>query len=413
MLFGITFIKATKKIDFMENVSNRIAALSASQTLAMTQKARELKAKGINVISLSVGEPDFNTPDYVKEAAKKAIDDNCSFYTAVAGYDDLLKAISDKFKRENNLDYAPDQIIASNGAKQSITNALLCLLNPGDEVLIPTPFWVSYPEMVKLAEAKPIYIPTTIDNDFKVTPEQINKAITPRTKMFIFSSPSNPSGTVYSKEELKALADVFAKNKQIFILSDEIYEHINFMGKHESIAQFPEVKDQVIVVNGVSKSYAMTGWRIGYMAAAKWITKACDKLQGQYTSNASSIAQKATVAALNGGLEFPMMMREAFIRRRDLMVKGFSEIKGLKVNVPQGAFYIFPDFTSYLGKSFEGKVLKTTSDIALFLLDQAAVASVSGDGFGQPECIRFSFATSDDKLVEALARIKTALEKLQ
>jgi len=397
----------------MENVSNRIAALSASQTLAMTQKARELKAKGIDVISLSVGEPDFNTPDYVKEAAKAAIDNNCSFYTAVAGYDDLLKAISDKLKRENNLDYAPDQIITSNGAKQSITNAMLCLLNPGDEVLIPTPFWVSYPEMAKLAEAKPVYIPTTIESDFKVTPEQVMKAITPRTKMFVFSSPSNPSGTVYTREELKALAEVFAKNKQIFVLSDEIYEHINFVGKHESIAQFPDIKDQVIVVNGVSKSYAMTGWRIGYLAAAKWITKACDKLQGQYTSNASSIAQKATTAALNGGLEYPMMMKAAFQRRRDLMVKGFSEIKGLKVNVPQGAFYIFPDFSAYLGKSFDGKVLKTSTDIALYLLDQAYVAAVSGDGFGQPECIRFSFATSDEKLVEALKRIKAAMEKLQ
>jgi aspartate aminotransferase len=397
----------------MENVSNRIAALSASQTLAMTQKARELKAKGINVISLSVGEPDFNTPDYVKEAAKKAIDDNYSYYTAVSGYDDLLKAISDKFKRENNLDFATDQIIVSGGAKQSITNALLCLLNPDDEVLIPTPYWVSYPEMVKLAEAKPVYITTKIENDFKVTPEQIAKAITPRTKMFIFSSPSNPAGTVYSKDELKAIADVFAKNKHIFILSDEIYEHITFGKKHESIAQFPEVKDQSIIVNGVSKSYAMTGWRIGYLAAAKWIVKACDKLQGQYTSNACSIAQKATVAALNGGLEYPTMMKDAFERRRDLMVKGFREIEGLKVNIPEGAFYIFPDFTHYLGKSFDGKVLKTSSDIALYLLDQAAIASVSGDGFGQPECIRFSFATSDDKLVEALGRIKAALAKLQ
>ena len=397
----------------MENVSNRIASLSASQTLAMTQKARELKAKGIDVISLSVGEPDFNTPDYVKDAAKKAIDDNYSFYSAVPGFDDLLKAISDKFKRENNLEYTTDQIIVSSGAKQSITNALLCLLNPGDEVLIPTPFWVSYPEMVKLAEGKPVYITTKIDTDFKVTPEQIAKAITSKTKMFIFSSPSNPAGTVYSKEELKAIADVFAKNKHIFILSDEIYEHITFGKKHESIAQFSEIKDQVIVVNGVSKSYAMTGWRIGYLAAAKWIVKACNKLQGQYTSNPCTIAQKATVAALNGGLEYPMMMREAFERRRNLMVKGFSEINGLKVNVPQGAFYIFPDFSNYLGKSFDGKVIKTTSDLALFLLDQAAVAAVSGDGFGQPECIRFSFATSDEKLVEAIARIKAALEKLQ
>lgn len=397
----------------MENVSNRIAALSVSQTLAMTQKARELKAKGIDVISLSVGEPDFNTPDHVKEAAKQAIDSNFSFYSAVAGFDDLLKAISDKLKRENRLEYAPDQIIVSNGAKQSITNAMLCLLNPGDEVLIPTPYWVSYPEMVKLAEAKPVYIATTIDNDFKVTPEQVMKAITPRTKMFVFSSPSNPAGTVYSHEELRALAEVFAKNKQIFILSDEIYEHINFEGRHESIAQFPDVKEQVILINGVSKSYAMTGWRIGYMAAEKWITKACDKLQGQYTSGASTIAQKATTAALNGGIEYSMMMKEAFRRRRDLVVKGFMEMDNLKVNIPQGAFYIFPDFSAYLGKSFDGKTMKTTSDLALFLLDQAHVAAVSGDGFGQPECIRFSYATSDDKLAEALVRIKAALEKLK
>ena len=396
----------------MENISNRIASLSVSQTLAMTQKARDLKAKGIDVISLSVGEPDFNTPDYVKEAAKKAIDDNFSFYTAVAGSDDLLKAISDKFKRENDLEYLTEQILVSGGAKQSITNALLCLLNPGDEVLIPTPYWVSYPEMVKLAEAKPIYLTTKIDNDFKVTPEQLSKAISPRTKMFIFSSPSNPSGTVYTKDELKAIAEVFAKNKHIFILSDEIYEHITFDNEHESIAQFPAVKDQVLIVNGVSKSYAMTGWRIGYLAASKWIIKACDKLQGQYTSNACSIAQKAAVAALNGGLDYPMMMKEAFERRRNIMVKGFSEIPGLKVNVPQGAFYIFPDFTYYMGKTFNGTTLKTTADIALFLLDQAAVASVSGEGFGQPECIRFSFATSDEKIIEALQRIKTALAKL-
>ena len=396
----------------MENISNRIESLSVSQTLAMTQKARDLKAKGIDVISLSVGEPDFNTPDYVKEAAKKAIDDNFSFYTAVAGSDDLLKAISDKFKRENDLEYLTEQILVSGGAKQSITNALLCLLNPGDEVLIPTPYWVSYPEMVKLAEAKPIYLTTKIDNDFKVTPEQLSKAISPRTKMFIFSSPSNPSGTVYTKDELKAIAEVFAKNKHIFILSDEIYEHITFDNEHESIAQFPAVKDQVLIVNGVSKSYAMTGWRIGYLAASKWIIKACDKLQGQYTSNACSIAQKAAVAALNGGLDYPMMMKEAFERRRNIMVKGFSEIPGLKVNVPQGAFYIFPDFTYYMGKTFNGTTLKTTADIALFLLDQAAVASVSGEGFGQPECIRFSFATSDEKIIEALQRIKTALAKL-
>jgi len=397
----------------MESVSNRLAGLSTSQTIAMTQKGRELKAQGIDVISLSVGEPDFNTPDHVKEAAKKAIDDNFSFYTAVAGYEDLKQAIVDKLKRENNLSYETNQIIVSNGAKQSITNIFLSLLNPGDEVLIPTPYWVSYPEAVKLAEGKPVYIPSTIKTNFKVTPEQVAKAITPKTRMFVFSSPSNPAGSVYSKDELKALAEIFAKNKQILIVSDEIYEHINFASKHETIAQFEEIKKQVIVVNGVSKGFAMTGWRIGYLAAAQWITKACDKLQGQYTSGACSIAQKASIAALEGGLDFPQMMTKAFIRRRDLLIKGLSEIKGFKTNVPEGAFYIFPDVSAFFGKTDGETTIKNATDLAFFLLDKAHVATVGGEGFGQPECLRLSYATSDENLTEAIARIKKAIDTLK
>lgn len=396
----------------MTSVSNRLSALSSSQTIAMAQMAKELKDKGIDVISLSVGEPDFNTPEHVKEAAKKAIDDNFSFYSPVQGFDDLLNAIVNKLKRDNNLEYTKSQIIVSNGAKQSITNAFLSILNPGDEVLIPTPYWVSYPEAVKLAEGKPVYIPTTIDSDFKVTAEQIKKAITPKTKMFVFSSPSNPSGSVFSKDELKEIADVFAKNPQIIILSDEIYEHIVFDGKHESIAQFQEIKDQVIIVNGVSKGFAMTGWRIGYIAAPEWIAKACNKLQGQYTSGACSIAQKASTAAINGGLEYPMEMNKAFKRRRDLIIKELNKIEGIKTNVPEGAFYIFPDMSAYIGKSYGEKKIKTTADLSLFLLEKAHVATVSGEGFGNPECIRLSFATSDDKIKEACIRIKNALAEL-
>jgi len=394
------------------DTAKRLAVLSASQTIAMTQKGRELKAKGIDVISLSVGEPDFNTPDYVKDAAKQAIDDNFSFYSPVGGFDDLKQAIVDKFKRENDLEYTKNQIIVSNGAKQSITNIFLSLLNQGDEVLIPTPYWVSYPEAVKLAEGKPVYIPSTVETDFKVTPEQIAKFITPRTKMFVFSSPSNPSGSVYTKAELKAIAGLFAKNKQIKILSDEIYEHITFSGKHESIAQFEEIRNQVMVVNGVSKGFAMTGWRIGYLAGPEWIVKACDKLQGQYTSGASSIAQKASVAALNGGLEFPQTMTEAFIRRRDLMIDGLAKIKGLKLNKPEGAFYIFPDVSAYYGKTVGDKTIKNSTDLALYLLEVAHVATVGGDSFGQPECLRLSYATSDDKLTEAINRITEALKAL-
>lgn len=398
----------------MEQISKRLASLAASQTLAMAQKSRELKAEGKDVINLSVGEPDFNTPDYVKDAAKKAIDDNFSFYTPVEGFGDLITAICDKLKRENNLEYTSKQIIVSAGAKHTLSNIFLSLLDPGDEVLIPTPYWVSYPEAIKLAEAKPVYIPSNIDSGFKVTPEQVAKAITSKTKMFVFSSPSNPCGAIYTKDELQQLAKLFAKNPQILIVSDEIYEHINFTGKHESIAQFKEVKDQVIIVNGVSKGYAMTGWRIGYMASAEWIAKACNKLQGQVTSGVCSISQKASIAALNGGLDYSKMMTTAFLRRRDLMIAGLSPIKGMKVDVPQGAFYIFADISGLLGKKTpQDTIIKNSYDLALYLLSEAWVAAVSGEGFGNPECIRFSFATSDENLEKAIVRIKEAIEKLQ
>ncbi len=398
----------------MEQISKRLAILSASQTLAMSQKSSELKAAGKDVINLSVGEPDFNTPDYVKDAAKKAIDDNFSFYSPVGGYKDLLQAIVNKLKRENNLDYGVNQIAVSAGAKHSIANVCLSLLNPGDEVLIPTPYWVSYPEIVKLAEANPVFIPTTIASGFKVTVAQVEKMITSKTKMFIFSSPSNPCGAIYTKDELAELAALFAKNPQIHIVSDEIYEHINFIGAHQSIAQFDIVKNQTIVVNGVSKAYAMTGWRIGYIAAAEWIVKACVKLQGQMTSSVCSVAQKAAVAALNGGLEYPKEMTAAYLRRRDMFISELSKIEGLNIYVPDGAFYVFAEVSAFLGKKTkEGTEIKKSGDLALYLLSEALVASVSGDGFGNPECIRFSFATSDELLQKAAQRIKVALDNLK
>ena len=396
----------------MEKVSNRVARLSESQTLAMAQLSRELKAKGVDVINLSIGEPDFNTPDHIKAAAKKAIDDNFSFYSPVPGFDDLRKAISDKFKKENNLDYASDQIVVSNGAKQSISNVILSLINEGDEVIVPAPYWVSYIEIVKMADGTNVIINSTIDNDFKVTPEQIEKAITDKTKAFLFSSPSNPTGSLYTKDELRAIAEVFRKHENIFIISDEIYEHINFVGNHESIAQFDFIKNRVIVVNGVSKGYAMTGWRIGYIGAPKWIAKACNKLQGQYSSGASSIAQKASVAALNSDNSCVREMRDVFKRRRDLIVKLLSEIKGLKANVPQGAFYVFPDVSNFYGKNYGNFKINNSNDLCMYLLNDAHVAVVGGDAFGSPECIRLSYATSDKNITEAIRRIKTALEKL-
>lgn len=397
----------------MNQVSDRIACLSESETLAMSQKSNELKAKGVDVINLSVGEPDFSTPLHIKDAAKKAIDDNFSFYTPVGGYLSLRKAVCDKLKKENNLDYTPDQIICSNGAKQSVCNAVLCIVNPGDEVIIPMPSWVSYVEMVKLAGGVHVEIPAGIEQDFKITPAQLEAAITRQTKAIMLCSPSNPSGSVYSKEELKALAEVLEKHPQIMIISDEIYEHINYIGKHESIAQFGNLKERTVIINGVSKAYAMTGWRLGWMAGPKWMAAACNKLQGQYTSAPSSISQKAAEAAYLGDQKCVSDMREAFKRRRDLIVKLAKEIDGLKVNVPDGAFYIFPDCSSYFGKSYNGRTINTSADLAMYLLEEGHVASVGGIAFGSPECIRFSYATSDENIIEAMRRVKETLGKLK
>jgi aspartate aminotransferase len=379
----------------------------------MSQKSAELKAKGCDVINLSVGEPDFYTPDNIKQAAKKAIDENYSFYTPVPGYPALRKAIVEKLKRENNLDYTVDQIVCSNGAKQSVCNTILCLINPGDEVIIPAPFWVSYSEMVKLAGGENVIVNAGQDQDFKITAEQLEKAITPKTKAIILCSPSNPTGAIYSHDELKALADVLAKHEQIMIISDEIYEHINYVGKHESIAQFENVRDRVVIVNGVSKCYAMTGWRLGWIAAPLWVAKAAIKLQGQYTSGPSSISQKAAEIAYTGDQSSVETMRQAFERRRDLIVKLAKEIPGFKVNVPEGAFYLFPDCSSYFGKSYNGKTINSSSDLALFLLEEGLVACVGGDAFASPNNIRMSYATSEDKITEAFRRIKETLAKLK
>ncbi len=398
----------------MEKVSDRLAKLSLSQTLAMTQRSRELQSQGVNVINLSIGEPDFNTPDHIKEAAIKAIDENYTHYSPVPGFEDLRKAVADKLKRENGLEYTPAQIVVSGGAKQSIANVALSILNEGDEIIVPAPYWVSYVEIVKLAEAKSVIINAKIENDFKVTPKQIEDAITPKTKAFLFSSPSNPTGSLYTKEELKAIADVFAKHKDIYIISDEIYEHINFVGKHESIAQFDEIKERVIIINGVSKGYAMTGWRIGYVAAPLWIAKACTKLQGQLTAGASSRAQKASVEALNSE-KSPVAIAEmvkVFNRRRKLILELLSEIPGIKTNFPNGAFYVFPEVKSYFGKSVNGSVIKDANDLCMYLIEEAHVAIVSGDAFGDPDCVRFSYAAADDQLIEAVKRIKSALSML-
>ncbi|HRG04283.1 MAG: pyridoxal phosphate-dependent aminotransferase [Paludibacteraceae bacterium] len=397
----------------MPGVSERLASLSPSATFAMAQKSNELKAQGVDVISLSVGEPDFNTPDHIKEAAKKAIDDNFSFYTPVVGYLELRKAIVEKLKNENGLAYTPAQIVCSNGAKQSLCNVLMAVVGKGDEVLIPAPFWVSYPEMVKIADATPVIIYSDIESDFKITPEQLEAAITPKTKVLMLCSPSNPTGSVYTREELKELADVVAKYPEIIVLSDEIYEHINYLDKHVSIAEFPEIFDRTVIVNGVSKGYAMTGWRLGWIAGPKWIADACNTLQGQYTSNPSSIAQKAAEAAYTGDQQCVADMRVAFERRKNLVVKMAREIPGLKVNEPKGAFYVFPDCSYYFGKSYNGTTVNNPEDLALFLLAEAHVACVGGTDFGAPNCIRMSYATSDEKLVEAFTRIKEALGKLK
>jgi len=396
----------------MEQLSARLLSLSPSETLAMSQKSNELKAQGIDVINMSVGEPDFFTPDHIKAAAKKAIDDNFSFYSPVPGYLDLRKAIVEKMKRENGLDYTPDRIVVSGGAKQSICNVLLCIIGPGDEVIVPAPYWVSYVEMVKLAEGTNVVVTAGIDQDFKITPAQLEAAITHRTKALILCSPSNPTGSVYSREELEGLAKVLEKYPQVIVLSDEIYEHINYIGKHESIAQFEALRDRVVVVNGVSKAYAMTGWRIGFIAAPLWIAKACNKLQGQYTSGPSSIAQKASVASYTGDQSCVATMRAAFLRRRDLIVKLFKEIPGVKLNVPQGAFYIFPQMDAYIGKSAEGRLITNAADLAMYLLEVGHVATVGGVAFGAPNCIRLSYAASDEHIIEAVRRIKEALAKL-
>ena len=397
----------------MEQLSARLESLSPSETLAMSQKSNELKAQGIDVINMSVGEPDFFTPDHIKAAAKKAIDDNFSFYSPVPGYLDLRKAIVEKMKRENGLNYTADQIVVSGGAKQSICNVLLCIIGAGDEVIVPAPYWVSYVEMVKLAEGVNVIVNAGIDQDFKITPAQLEAAITPKTKALILCSPSNPTGSVYTREELEGLAQVLEKYPQVTVIADEIYEHINYIGKHESIAQFDAIKDRVVVVNGVSKAYAMTGWRIGFIAAPLWIAKASNKLQGQYTSGASSIAQKASVAAYTGDQTCVAEMRNAFLRRRDLIVKLFREIPGVKLNVPQGAFYIFPEVDCYIGKTAEdGRRINDAADLAMYLLEVGHVAAVGGVAFGAPNCIRLSYATSDENIIEAIRRIKEALAKL-
>lgn len=397
----------------MNYLSNRLMSLSESETLVMSQKSAELKAQGVDVINLSVGEPDFATPNHIKEAAKQAIDNNFSFYSPVTGFPDLRKAICEKLKNENNLTYTPDQIVCSNGAKQSICNVILAMVNDGDEVIIPAPYWVSYPEMVKLAEGIPVVVSAGIEQDFKITAQQLQETITPKTKAVIMCSPSNPTGSVYSQAELKELADVLAKHPQVYVISDEIYEHINYIGKHESMAQFEELSDRMIIVNGVSKCYAMTGWRIGWMAAPKDIAKACAKLQGQYTSGPCSISQKAAQAAYEGGQDDVETMRQAFERRKKLTFDLLSDIDGLEVNDPQGAFYLFPKCDSFFGKSFEGRTINNSSDLSIYLLEEGHVACVAGDAFGAPDNIRLSYATSDENLKEAVGRIKAALGKLK
>jgi len=379
----------------------------------MSQRSRDLKCQGINVIDLSVGEPDFSTPDFVKDAAKKAIDDNITFYSPVPGFPDLLEAISAKLKRENNLVYETSQIVVSNGAKQSLSNVLLALINKGDEVIVPAPYWVSYVELVKIAEGKNIVLQTGIESDFKITPKQLAEAITPRAKALILCSPSNPTGSVYSRSELAALAEVLAQHPNVFVISDEIYEHINFVGKHETIAQFKPIADRVIVINGVSKGYAMTGWRIGYCAAPKWLAKACNKLQGQMTSGSNSIAQKAAMVAINSDGSYPAMMCKAFALRRDLVLDKLSKIPGFKTNIPQGAFYVFPEVSQLFGKVYNDVIISNSSDLAMYLLDKAHVALVPGSAFGAPDFIRISYAASEAELVEALDRIAKAVELLK
>lgn len=396
----------------MIELSERIMTMEESATIAMSQKSRELKSQGIDVISLSLGEPDFHTPDFIKQAAVKALEDNFTTYTPVPGYDDLREAISRKFKRDNNLDYKKDQIVVSTGAKQSIANVVMSLVNKGDEVIIPAPYWVSYIEIVKLAEGIPVIVNAGIETDFKITGEQLEKAITPKTKMMIFSTPCNPTGSVYSKDELRSLANVVKNHPKMVVICDEIYEHINFASQHESLAQFEEVYDQVVTVNGVSKAWAMTGWRLGYIGASKEIASACAKMQGQFTSGTCSITQKAAIAALDADPTVLTEMVSAFNKRRDLVLNALNSMEGVKTNVPGGAFYVFPDISSFFGKQYNGQVIKDSNELALYLLSEANVALVSGDAFGDDNCIRISYAAAEEVLTEAMKRVKLALEKL-
>ena len=397
----------------MNQLSERLNRLSPSATLAMSQKSGELKAQGIDIINLSVGEPDFNTPDHIKEAAKKAIDDNYSRYSPVTGYPALRQAIVDKLKRENGLDYAPAQIVCSNGAKQSVCNTVMALVNAGDEVIIPAPYWVSYPQMVLLAEGTPVIVEAGIEQDFKITPAQLEAAITPRTRLLILCSPSNPTGAVYSADELEALAEVLRRHERVVVVSDEIYEHINYIGQHASIAACPGMKERTVVVNGVSKAYAMTGWRIGFTASPEWIAKASSKLQGQYTSGPCSVSQMAATAAFAGDQTCVEEMRQAFERRKNLIVRLAKEVPGFEVNEPHGAFYLFPKCSYYFGKADGDRVIKNSTDFAMFLLEVAHVATVGGDAFGSPDCFRMSYATSDENIVEALRRIREAVARLK
>lgn len=397
----------------MTQLSDCLKRLSPSATLAMSQKSNEMKANGIDVINMSVGEPDFNTPDHIKEAAKKAIDDNFSRYSPVPGYVDLRKAIVEKLKNENHLEYGVTEISVSNGAKQCVCNAVLALVNPGEEVIIPAPYWVSYPEMVEIAGGKSVYIDTDLSTNFKITPEQLENTITEKTRMLILCSPSNPTGSVYSKDELEALAQVIKKHENLYVVSDEIYEHISYIGNHESIAQFPGMRERTIIINGVSKAYAMTGWRIGFLAAPEWIAKGCNKLQGQYTSGPCSVSQKAAEAAYTGSQQCVEDMRLVFERRRNLIVKLAKDIPGLEVNVPEGAFYLFPKCSSFFGKEYGKYKISNSTDLAMYLLEEGHVATVSGDAFGAPDYFRMSYATDDKTITEALNRIKVALAKLQ
>ena len=396
----------------MQNLSDRLNRLAPSATLAMSQKSSELKAQGVDVINLSVGEPDFNTPDHIKQAAIKAVEENWTRYSPVPGYPTLKDAIVNKLKNENGLDYKPSQILVSNGAKQSVCNTLMAIVNPGDEVIIPAPYWVSYPQMVLLSEGTPVFVEAKIEQDFKITPEQLEAAITPKTRALILCSPSNPTGSVYSKEELEGLKNVLMKHERVIVVADEIYEHINYVGSHASMAQFDDIKDRVVIINGVSKAYAMTGWRIGFIAAPEWVVKGCNKLQGQYTSGPCSVSQKAAEAAWNGPQECVEQMRQAFERRKNLIVKLAKDIPGLEVNDPQGAFYLFPKCSSYFGKTDGTRTINNSTDVAMYLLEVGHVATVGGDAFGSPECFRMSYATSDENIVESMRRIKEVLSKL-